>query len=117
MITGSKMKKMKRIIAMIAVVLYIIGLFCISVYANSAADNEKTLKQTKEEAGDKLDSLAVLISGIFQKIGVFVIFIGGIQVAWAMSSDNPEMKGQAIKLIAAGILVTVMSTAYPVLAG
>jgi hydrogenase-4 membrane subunit HyfE len=71
----------------------------------------------EEDGVEEINKLANTISGVFQKIGLLVIFIGGIQVAWAMSSDNPDMKNQAFKIIAAGILVIAMSSGWKAIAG
>jgi hypothetical protein len=60
----------------------------------------------------KIDTLAGMISKIFQKIGGVVIFIGGLQIAWGVKSENPDTKSAGIKTAAAGALVTAVATAY-----
>lgn len=60
----------------------------------------------------KIDSLAGMIAKIFQKIGGMVIFIGALQVAWGVKSENPDTKSAGIKTAAAGVLVTAVATAY-----
>lgn len=104
--------KTKKIIFCTMLVMIFISLMSMAVFAQDGYD-----KKSEAAAKADINKIAGIIAGVFRSIGIFVVFIGGIQVAWAMSSDNPEMKGQAIKLIAAGILVIVMSTSYNLIAG
>ncbi len=64
------------------------------------------------EGAEKIDELTDMISGIFQKIGGVIIFIGAVQVAWSIASDNPESKNQGLKVVASGVLVLAISSGY-----
>lgn len=66
------------------------------------------------DATKKIDDLAKMISGVFQKIAGVIIFIGAVQVAWAIKSESPDAKSQGLKTIAAGVLVVAVATGYQV---
>jgi hypothetical protein len=62
----------------------------------------------------KIDMLAGMFASIFQKIGFVVIFIGGLQIAFGIKSENPDTKSAGVKTAAAGALVAAIATSYNV---
>ena len=62
----------------------------------------------------KIDMLAGMLASIFQKIGFVVVFIGGLQIAFAIKSENPDAKSAGVKTAAAGVLVAAIATSYTV---
>jgi hypothetical protein len=63
-------------------------------------------------AEDKINELTKMIADVFQKIAGVIIFIGALQVAWAIKSESPDAKSQGLKTIAAGVLVVAVATGY-----
>ncbi|MEN8907674.1 MAG: DUF4134 family protein [Clostridiales bacterium] len=102
-----KMLRRKKFLMSLLIVISILVIMGVNVFAVEDTDGTEGTDGTEE-----IEKIAGTIASVFQKIGAVAIFIGGIQIAWAMSSDNPEMKGQALKIIAAGILVVTMSTLW-----
>jgi hypothetical protein len=100
----SKILRNKKFWSVLICICVIVAFGVVSYAASPAPGAATTTAETK------INELVKMIAGVFQKIAGVIIFMGAIQVAWSIKTDNPEAKSQGLKTIAAGVLVFAVAS-------
>lgn len=100
--------KVCRMIGSIMVVTFLLSSVAFAATTTGAA----TTTTGAAASVDKIDQLASVIAGWFQKIGGVVTLFGAFQTAWGIKSDDPDGKSKGVKTAAAGAAVIAIATGY-----